>query len=92
MDNEKIGEIVYSKSGRDKDNIFLIVGVLDENYAYISDGKLRKIDKPKKKKVKHLDFTGKVAYEFREKMLNGEMISNSKIRIYLNSEDANKEV
>lgn len=49
-----LGSIVISVSGRDKSRIFIIVGVLDEEHVAIADGRLRKIEKPKKKKLKHL--------------------------------------
>ena len=48
-----IGSIVRSKAGHDKGQLFLVVDLKD-GYAYVSDGKLRRIEKPKKKKIKHL--------------------------------------
>lgn len=52
----KIGSIVRSKAGRDKGMLFITVG-LEDGYAYVSDGKLRRVEKPKKKKLKHLQGT-----------------------------------
>lgn len=52
----KIGQVVLSKAGRDKDKPFVITG-FDENYVLISDGKERKLEKAKKKNPKHLQFT-----------------------------------
>ena len=49
-----LGSIALSLAGRDKDRTFIIVGVLDETYVYVADGRKRKIEKPKKKKLKHL--------------------------------------
>lgn len=49
-----LGSIVISVSGRDKGRVFITVGVLDEEHVAIADGRLRKIEKPKKKKLKHL--------------------------------------
>ena len=49
----KVGSIVRSIAGHDKGSLLLVVG-LDNGYAYVADGKLRKIEKPKKKKLKHL--------------------------------------
>ena len=50
------GQIVIPKSGRDKGLPMVIVGTEDE-YAFIADGKMRRLDKPKKKKHKHLQIT-----------------------------------
>lgn len=52
--NIKIGQVVKSKNGRDAGGIFLVYKVLDEEYVEIVDGKRRTIEKPKKKKIKHL--------------------------------------
>ncbi len=49
----KVGSIVRSIAGHDKGSLLLVVA-LDNGYAYVADGKLRKIEKPKKKKLKHL--------------------------------------
>ncbi|MBS6610248.1 MULTISPECIES: KOW domain-containing RNA-binding protein [Peptoniphilus] len=48
------GQVVRSKKGRDEGKVFVITEIIDENFLYLVDGKLRKLDRPKKKKVKHL--------------------------------------
>ena len=53
------GSIVYSKAGRDKSNILLVLKV-EDGYAYVADGIQRKVDKPKKKKLIHLAPTNSV--------------------------------
>lgn len=87
-----LGKVVHSKSGRDKGKYFIIIGIIDAEYVYISDGDLRKIEKPKKKKVKHLGFTNLVAEDIREAILSDGRISNSKIRKFLQVEDIIEEV
>ena len=54
-----VGSVVISKAGHDKGEFFLTVA-LDGDTAYVSDGKLRKIEKPKKKNIKHLQGTNYV--------------------------------
>lgn len=57
MDNTnslKRGQVVKSKNGRDSQKIFAILEILDEDYLLIVNGKNRKLERPKKKKVKHL--------------------------------------
>lgn len=49
-----VGQLVRSKAGRDKGEVFIIYQIVDDNYVLVVDGKIRKIGKPKKKKVKHL--------------------------------------
>ena len=48
------GQLALSLAGRDKNRVLMIVEQLDENYVLIADGQLRKIDNPKRKKLKHL--------------------------------------
>lgn len=73
------GSIVISKAGRDIGKRFIVLKS-DENYAYLSDGDLRKVDKPKKKKIKHIQKTNSVAEFVKTKTANGELIENYQIR------------
>ena len=50
------GSLVYSKAGHDRGILFLVLRIEGE-YAYLADGKTRKLEKPKKKKQKHLQKT-----------------------------------
>ena len=49
------GRFVRSLSGRDKEGIFVVVGVTDEGYLLLADGKTRKLETPKRKKRKHAE-------------------------------------
>ncbi len=50
----KVGQVVKAKAGRDKDKIFTIIEIIDQDYVMIVDGKCRTIENPKKKKIRHL--------------------------------------
>ncbi|MBR5278600.1 MAG: RNA-binding protein [Clostridia bacterium] len=53
--NNLLGHLYVSLAGRDKGCICAVVGIPeDEGYVLIADGKLRKVELPKKKKLKHL--------------------------------------
>lgn len=86
-ENNLLGKVVHSKSGRDRNRYFIIVGILNEDYVYISDGDLRKIEKPKKKKIKHLIFTDIIAQDIKELIASDKPVSNSKIRKFLQVEE-----
>jgi len=47
------GQVVFTKCGRDKGKAFVVINAQDE-YLYLVDGKLRTLNKPKKKKAKHV--------------------------------------
>lgn len=68
------GLIVRSKAGRDKGGMFVILR-LEDGFAYVADGDLRKVDRPKKKKLRHLQLTGYVS----KLDLSGE-VTNREVR------------
>ena len=75
-----IGQLVRSRAGRDKGKLFLILDVLDDEYVLVVDGKIRKIDRPKKKKLKHLVFYNTTIDKFRENIENDRKMNNAFIR------------
>lgn len=85
MDRETlVGRLVYSKAGRDKGKPYIIVKVLDEKYVYLSNGVLKTVEKPKLKKLMHLNISSV--------MISEDSIDNLIIENYLQSYDKNEEV
>ncbi len=74
-----VGDVVYSKNGRDK-GVFFVVMSLSDGYAFISNGSSRKSDKPKKKKLKHLEFGFGHSEYISDKIAKGEKITNTELR------------
>lgn len=56
------GSVVRAKAGRDKGSYFVVLN-LDKDVAFLADGKTRKLEKPKKKNLKHLEATSAVLSE-----------------------------
>lgn len=50
------GTVVISKAGKDKGLIFVVLQC-DGLYCLIANGKLRPLEKPKRKKLRHLQLT-----------------------------------
>ncbi|MDI9501925.1 MAG: hypothetical protein GX291_06490 [Tissierellia bacterium] len=75
-----IGQIVKSRAGRDKGGVFLVYEIVDNEYVLLVDGKLRKIDNPKKKKQKHLTVYNTVLSDLIYRKDNDIKITNSYIR------------
>jgi len=73
--NFQIGQIVFSKQGRDKGMPFVVLDIQDE-YLYLADGKYRLIAKPKKKKLKHVQPTNTV----NESVASGIRLLDSDLR------------
>lgn len=76
----QIGQFVKSKAGRDKGNVLIVFGIVDEQYVLVVDGDLRKLEKPKKKKVKHLSKIGEVDMEVQNVMTADEPFNNAWLR------------
>lgn len=76
----KIGQLVKSKAGRDKGRVFLICRVLDDQFVLVCDGDLRKLNNPKKKKVKHLMVYNTVLTKFAERLQCNENLDDAYIR------------
>lgn len=78
--NLSIGQIVLSKSGRDSGRPFVIVDIVDSLYVNIADGNLRKIENPKKKKVKHLQPTKLISEIISDMITSNLKVSNALIK------------
>lgn len=48
-----IGMPAVSRAGHDSGRVYVIIGT-DGAYVYLADGKIRTLDRPKKKKKKHI--------------------------------------
>lgn len=79
-DDLEIGQIVKSKSGRDKGRLFIIYEIVDDQYVRLVDGDLRRLAKPKLKKIKHLTIYNTVVVEIKEKLDNNIELMDSHIR------------
>ena len=74
------GDIVYSKAGRDAGRPFVVLSVADAQHVMLADGRLRRVDKPKKKKVKHLEKSGQVAELVAQKLSEGLRVTNPDLK------------
>ena len=72
------GQVVYSKSGRDKTLPFVVLSV-DGEYLILADGDKRTIEHPKRKKIKHVQGTNYVNIELKEKLETGSYIQNAEL-------------
>ncbi|MDO4565065.1 MAG: KOW domain-containing RNA-binding protein [Clostridia bacterium] len=77
----KVGDAVLSKAGRDAKRAFVIVEVIGTDWVMLCDGALRKLNKPKRKKVRHIKKLDKIP-PF-EAVRRGERILDADVRKYL---------
>ena len=75
----KAGSIVRSIAGRDKGDLFIVLSVEDE-FVYLANGELRKVDRPKKKKLKHIQGSEKMSEFIANKLETVGKVTNSEVR------------
>lgn len=83
QNNDLIGKVVLSLAGRDKDHLYIVTNVIDDNYVLLSNGDTKKIKKPKKKKVKHLEFLENIDEEIRAAIISERKDTDLKIKRFL---------
>ena len=76
----EVGRVVFSRAGRDQGHYFVIVDVIDEEYVAIANGCQRKVDNPKKKKIKHLVAKPELLEEISKKISEKKRIFDSEVR------------
>ena len=74
-----ISDVVKTISGRDKGGIFYVIQA-DPIYLYLANGKDRTLDKPKRKKRKHIQKVLRSETRVAEKLRNGDKVLNSELR------------
>lgn len=76
-----VGMFAVSLAGHDKGQMYVILKE-DGEYVYLSDGKLRPVDKPKKKKRKHIQpIKSGLNEELINKLINAKPIYNEEIKL-----------
>ena len=78
MDISK-SDIVISLTGRDAGMLFYVIDT-EENFVLIADGKGRKLENPKRKKLKHVRRVSRTETRVAVKIQNGDKVLNSELR------------
>ena len=72
-------DIVKSAAGRDRGRLFFVLGTEGE-ILLLADGKTRRLEKPKRKKRRHVVFQARFDCRTAEKIRSGEKLANSDLR------------
>ena len=87
-----ISDVVVSTAGRDSGEWFYVVNE-DPIYLFLANGKDRPLDKPKRKKRKHVQKVLRSETRVAEKIKSGDKVLNSELRrdlAFLARENASK--
>ena len=74
-----ISDVVVSTAGRDSGEWFYVIAE-DPIYLYLANGKDRSLDKPKRKKRKHVQKVLRSETRVAEKIRSGNKVLNSELR------------
>ena len=87
-----ISDVVVATAGRDQGKLFYVVGT-DPVYLMLANGKDRTLDKPKRKKRKHVQKVLRSETRVAVKLRSGDKVLNSELRrdlAYLARENASE--
>ena len=74
-----ISDVVVSTAGRDQGKLFYVIET-DPVYLTLANGKDRTLEKPKRKKRKHIQKVLRSETRVAEKLRNGDKVLNSELR------------
>ena len=74
-----ISDVVVSTAGRDQGNWFYVVRT-DTDYLFLANGKDRTLEKPKRKKRKHVQKVLRSETRVAGKIRQGDKVLNSELR------------
>lgn len=75
-----IGNLIISKAGHDKSTRYIIIKE-DNEYVYVADGRLKTVERPKKKNKKHMQPVSQYdTGEIKSKLLQNQAVSNEEIK------------
>lgn len=75
-----VGQFVISKAGHDKGILYVTVAE-EEDFVYLSEGRLRSMEYPKRKRRRHIQPMNRTVEEaLCRKLHNGEKVYDEEIR------------
>ena len=75
----QISDVVVSTAGRDRDELFYVIDA-DPLYLMLANGKDRTLDKPKRKKRRHVQKVLRSETRVAAKISSGNKVLNSELR------------
>ena len=77
--NIYISDVVVSTAGRDQGSLYYVIST-DEMFLMLVNGKDRTLDKPKRKKRRHVQKVLRSETRVAAKMISGDKVLNSELR------------
>ncbi|HHU52156.1 MAG TPA: hypothetical protein GXZ36_10095 [Firmicutes bacterium] len=79
----RLGQLVTSIQGRDCGQNYIIIGFIGDYYLLVADGVRHKLDKAKKKNLKHVKVSLQVDRTIEAKLTAGQRVTDEEIHCAL---------
>lgn len=80
VDGLRHGQLIRSLRGRDRNQFYLISGMVGDRFVKVVNGKNHPLAKPKQKNLKHVKVTMLVAKEIETALTKRDHLMDSEIR------------
>ena len=74
-----MGKLAISRAGHDKNHLYVIVRE-EEEYVFLADGKLKTVEKPKKKNRKHIQIIQSLPISIKNMLTDMETVRDPEIK------------
>ncbi len=81
----EVGQVVASIQGRDQGSYYVVIGVQDDRYIWMADGRHFTCRKAKKKNRRHVTIHSDVSSLLSEKLKLGVELSDNDVRAAINA-------
>ncbi len=75
----RISDVVISTAGRDRGQLFYCIAA-EDGFVLLANGKDRTLEKPKRKKLKHVSKVLRAETRVAAKLVAGDKVLNSELR------------
>lgn len=84
------GMLARSTAGHDQGRLYVIIR-MEAEYVWLADGILRTVEKPKKKKIRHIQVIHQYADPVKEALSRKEPLRNEPIKQIIQSESRKRQ-
>ncbi|MDP2871951.1 MAG: KOW domain-containing RNA-binding protein [Bacillota bacterium] len=78
-------QLVASSAGRDSGQRYLVLTLCGDGFALVVDGQRRRVDRPKRKNLRHLRPLAAAAADLAERTAAGQAVSDEQVRASLDA-------
>ncbi|GHV00873.1 hypothetical protein FACS1894211_09320 [Clostridia bacterium] len=86
----ELGRAAISRMGRDKGSLYIVCAV-DGDFVLVADGSKRPLEKPKRKRIKHLKLLPDLSQTLSEKFREGKKVHDAELKSCIKKIEAGRQ-